>query len=203
MSWNPIWKFAAYAFFKLTGWELEGGKPEPKKFVMIAAPHTSNWDLPYMLATAIAADVDLRFMIKAEVIKGPVGWFLKKMGAMPIVRSERRSTVQQCVDHFNEAEELALSVPPEGTRKRVDFWKSGFYRIALDAKVPIMMGYLDYKTKRGSFGVPLMPTGDVTRDMDVIRDFYKDKTGKNPECFGPIVLEAELPERQPSQIAAG
>ena len=202
--WNPLWKFAAHAFFKLTGWELEGGKPEPKKYVMIAAPHTSNWDLPYMLATAIAADVDLHFMIKAEALKGPIGWVLRKLGAIPIVRSEKRSTVQQMVDRFNEADELALSVPPEGTRKRTECWKSGFYRIACDAKIPIMMGYLDYKRKRGSFGIPMMPTGDVTRDMDVLRDWYKDKTGKRPQCFGPVVLEAELAaQQQPPQIAAG
>jgi 1-acyl-sn-glycerol-3-phosphate acyltransferase len=204
MVWNPIWRFFARVFFKLTGWELDGGKPEPKKYVMIAAPHTSNWDLPYMLATAILADVDLKFMIKYEVIKGPMGWVLKKMGAIPIVRHEKRSTVQQMVDRFNESEELALSVPPEGTRKRTECWKSGFYRIAVEAKIPIMLGYLDYGRKRGSFGIPYVPTGDMTRDMDVIRDWYKDKTGHHPEMFGPIVLEAELAaQQQPPQIAAG
>jgi len=190
----------ARLFFWLTGWELDGGTPEPKKFVMIAAPHTSNWDLPYMLATAILADVDLSFMIKHSVFIGPLGWFLKRMGGIPIVRHEKRSMVQQMVDRFNACEALALSVPPEGTRKRMPHWKSGFYRIALEAKVPLMLGYLDYGRRRGSFGKPLWLTGDVKKDMDEIRAWYADKTGKNPDQFGPIVLEAEL--EQPAQTAA-
>jgi 1-acyl-sn-glycerol-3-phosphate acyltransferase len=201
--WSPFAKFLARSFLKLTGWQVDGGKPEPKKFVMIAAPHTSNWDLPYMLAVTVVCDVDLHFMIKYEALKGPVGWILKKLGAVPIVRHEKRSTVQQCVDRFNENEEFALSVPPEGTRKRVECWKSGFYRIALEAKVPIMLGYLDYGKKRGSFGIPFTPTGDVKRDMDEISAYYADKKGLIPENFGPIILEAELPQNQPPQIANG
>jgi 1-acyl-sn-glycerol-3-phosphate acyltransferase len=201
--WSPFWTWIARAFMRATGWELDGGKPEHKKYVMIAAPHTSNWDLPYMLAVAILADVDLKFMIKHSVMVGPVGWFLRKMGGIPIVRHEKRSTVQQMVDLFDSVDELALSVPPEGTRKRMPHWKSGFYRIALEAKVPLMLGFLDYGRKRGGFGRALMLTGDVKKDMDAVREWYADKTGLHHELFGPVVLETELPEAQAPGISAG
>lgn len=190
--WLALWRWSA----------APAPEPVPDRCVMIAAPHTSNWDLPYMLATAILADVNLQFMIKHSVFIGPFGWLLRRMGGIPIVRHEKRSMVQQMVDRFNEAPELALSVPPEGTRKRMPFWKSGFYRIALEAKVPLMLGYLDYGTKRGSFGRPLYLTGDVKRDMDEIRAYYADKRGLNHENFGPIVLESEL-EPAPQAAAGG
>lgn len=196
MVWSLPWRLLARFFFWITGWKLNGGKPEPKKYVMVAAPHTSNWDLPYMLATAILADVNLQFMIKHTVFVGPIGWFIKRMGGIPIVRHEKRSMVQQMVDRFNEADALALSVPPEGTRKRMPHWKSGFYRIALEAKIPLMLGYLDYGRKRGSFGRPMYLTGDVKKDMDEIRAYYADKRGLNHDQFGPILLEAELEQPQ-------
>ena len=203
MRWSLPWRLLARFFFWITGWKLDGGTPEPRKYVMIAAPHTSNWDLPYMLAVAILADVNLQFMIKHSVFIGPIGWWLKRMGGIPIVRHEKRSMVQQMVDRFNESEELALSVPPEGTRKRMPFWKSGFYRIALEAKIPLMLGYLDYGKRRGSFGRPMHLSGDITKDMDEIRAYYADKKGHNHELFGLIVLESELEAQRPQSAAGG
>ena len=199
--WSPFWKLFARVWLRIFRWKLVTGRPECRKFVMIAAPHTSNWDLPFMLAIAIAADVDLKFMIKHSAIKGPIGWFRLKMGAIPVVRHEKRNSVQQMADRFREADELALSVPPEGTRKRVEFWKSGFYRIAMEAQVPIVFGFLDFGKKQGGFGPAYMPTGDVKKDMDAIRAFYADKTGLYPKNFGPIVLESELDQAEAPRAA--
>jgi 1-acyl-sn-glycerol-3-phosphate acyltransferase len=185
-------RLVAKTALALTGWRAVIDEPLPARYVMIAAPHTSNWDLPYMLFVSRAVDVKLSFMVKHEIIAIPVlGWFLRYMGGIPIVRSEKRNMVQQMVDRFDAAQTLALAVQPEGTRRRVDHWKSGFYRIALGAGVPLVLGYLDFARRTGGFGRVYRLTGDPRMDMDVVRAFYADKRGKFPERFGPVGLEKE------------
>ncbi len=179
------------------GWKEEGElSPEPKA-VMIAAPHTTNWDLPLMLALAYVYGIEIKWMGKQSIFKPPFGWLMKAWGGVPIVRSERRNTVQQMCDLFEASEGLILMVPAEGTRGRVEYWKSGFYRIAEGADVPIILGYLDYARKRGGFGPALRPTGDISADMDVIRAFYADKKGKYPEKFAqPLLREEQAPNAE-------
>jgi 1-acyl-sn-glycerol-3-phosphate acyltransferase len=190
--WSPFWKFVSRVWLRVFGWRVDVRDPLPPRFVMVAAPHTTNWDLPFMLAMAIAADVKLRWMVKHTAFEVPLlGRFLASLGGMPIVRTERRNTTQQMVDLFGESERLALAVQPEGTRKLVPHWKSGFYRIAHGAGVPVVLGYLDYATRTGGFGPSFVLTGDLKKDMDVIREFYKDKKGKYPGLFGPVRLQDE------------
>ena len=184
--WFSIW------FLKLTGWELEGARPTDLRFVLIAAPHTSNWDLAYLLAMASVFDVKLCWMGKHALFHWPMGWFLRKVGGIPVVRHKAGNLVDQMAQVLRDADSLALVVPAEGTRGYVPYWKSGFYHIARAADVPIVMSYLDYSRKRGGFGPALLPTGDVRADMDEIREFYADKVGRYPDQFGAVRLKEEM-----------
>ena len=184
-------KLVARAFLALTGWEPEGQRPVFPRYVLIAAPHTSNWDLAYLLALAAIFDVRVSWLGKHTLFRGPLGWVMRRLGGIPVVRHERGDLVQAAARRFADAEELALVVPAEGTRSRAPCWKSGFYHIARTAGVPIVLGYLDYRRRRGGFGPGLVPTGDLGRDMDEIRKFYADKTGRHPEHFGPVRLREE------------
>ena len=186
-------RLLARAFLRATGWRPEGAPPKPHRFVLIAAPHTSNWDLAYLLALAEVYDLRISFMMKHTVFKGPFGPLFKSLGGIPIRRHLRESLVKQMVEAFAAHDEFVLVVPAEGTRDRVDSWKSGFYHIAREAGVPIVLGYLDYARKRGGFGPSVIPTGHYREDMDVIRDFYADKSGRYPELFAEPRIREEDP----------
>jgi 1-acyl-sn-glycerol-3-phosphate acyltransferase len=184
-------KAIARGFLKSTNWEPEGFRPAQPKFVLIAAPHTTNWDLAYLLAFAVIFDVRITWMGKHALFRPPLGWLMRAVGGMPVMRSKRGDLVEQLVREFATRETLALVVPAEGTRSYTSHWKSGFYHIASGANVPIVMGYLDYKRRRGGFGAALLPTGNLRADMDEIRDFYEDIVGKFPERFGRPQLKEE------------
>ena len=184
-------KLLARAFLWLTGWAPAGQKPAARRYVLIAAPHTSNWDLAYMLAIASTLEVKVAWMGKHQLFWGPMGTVMRKLGGVPVRRDRRNDLVSQMSDRIREADSIALTVPAEGTRGYVPHWKSGFYRIARRAEVPIVLGYLDYPHKRGGFGPELIPTGDVRQDMDEIRAFYADKRGRHPENEGEVRLKEE------------
>ena len=176
----------------MTGWQPEGERPRDRRFVLIAAPHTSNWDLVYLLALAEVFEVRVSWMGKDAIFRPPFGWLMRRLGGIPVVRQQRGNLVSQAAQRFATSRELALVVPAEGTRGAVEHWKSGFYHIARTADVPIVLGYLDYARRRGGFGPSLFATGDVRKDMDQIREFYADKTGKYPEQFAEPRLLEEL-----------
>jgi 1-acyl-sn-glycerol-3-phosphate acyltransferase len=184
-------KLLARLFLALTGWKTEGEGPTPRRFVLIAAPHTSNWDLAYLLAFAAVYDVKLSFMAKHTLFRWPMGPVMRLLGGVPIRRHRRENVVEQMAEILGRSEKLALTVPAEGTRAYSDHWKSGFYHIARMAEVPIVLSFLDYQRKRGGFGPEIVPSGDLRADMKVIRDFYADKKGRYPEKFGPVRLPEE------------
>ncbi|NOY69896.1 MAG: glycerol acyltransferase [Deltaproteobacteria bacterium] len=166
---------------KMLGWRTEGDPPDFPKYVLIAAPHTSNWDFFYTMLLAFIYRLNVYFMAKKELFRWPFGYGSKWLGMIPIDRSKAGNVVAQTIQAFEENERLIMVVPPSGTRKKVMAWKTGFYHIANGAKVPIVMGFVDYRRKTGGFGPSIMPTGDIDADMAVIKDFYKNVTGKNPE----------------------
>lgn len=184
-------KWIAHWFLRLGGWKIEGERPTHARFVLIAAPHTSNWDFPYMLAYAAVFDIKVSWLAKHSLFFPPVGWILRALGGIPVVRHRNSNVVGQMIEAFNDTKELALVVPTEGTRARAEYWKSGFYHIANGAGVPIVPSYLDFKHRCGGFGPALTPSGDLTADMDYFREFYGERTGKFPEDFGPIRLREE------------
>jgi 1-acyl-sn-glycerol-3-phosphate acyltransferase len=175
-------------FLGFYGWKTEGQLPEGKKFVIIAAPHTSNWDLPFMLAVSYVFGVRLSFLMKHTMFWGPFGPFFRWLGGIPVDRTARQNLVEQCVKILQEREELVLAIPPEGTRSKVRYWKTGFYWIANGAKVPILLGFLDYKRKVGGLGPTVFPSGDLNADLERIRGFYRDISGKHPSQMGEIEL---------------
>lgn len=169
------------AAYRLAGWKVTGEKPDAKKFVVIAAPHTSNWDLPFMLGVALYFRVRLHWMGKDSLFKPPFGFVLKWLGGIPIDRSKANNVVSQMVERFAAADELAVAIPPEGTRDKVRYWKTGFYNIAHGAGVPIALGFLDYDKKTGGIGMTLKTSGDYDKDLEIIKGFYAGVRGKHHE----------------------
>jgi 1-acyl-sn-glycerol-3-phosphate acyltransferase len=160
--------------------------------VLIAAPHTSNWDLPFMLATAYVMRARISWLGKHTIFKGPWGWLLRKLGGIPVDRRTPHSLVTQLAEQFKNRDDLILAVPPEGTRSKAKLWKSGFYHIATESRVPIGLGYLDYSRKLCGLGMFVEPTQNVNEDMDRIRDFYQDIRGKHPQLESEPRLREEL-----------
>ena len=178
------------AILKVSGWKAIPGSPHAGSYVIIAAPHTTNWDLVYMLAIAFVLRIDVRWMGKQKLFDPPLGWLTGRLGGIAIDRSRATGVVSQMAEAL-QSETMALAVPPSGTRSRREYWKSGFYHIANEAQVPIACGFLDYSRKEGGFGPNILPTGDVTADMDRIRAFYAEKQGKFPEMQTRIRLKEE------------
>lgn len=179
-------------WFKMKGWKVgETIPPEVKKCIVIAAPHTSNWDFVYALGAYKILGLPVNYIAKKELFKLPFSILFKATGGIPVDRSASHNFVDAIVSMFHQKERLYLLMAAEGTRKRVTKWKSGFYYAAMGAGVPIMMGYLDYRTKTAGFGYVLYPTGNKEQDMAKIRQFYADKTGKNPELFNPDAVRLD------------
>lgn len=182
----------------MVGWKPSGARPDVGRCVVIAAPHTTNWDFPLLLIFAAYFDFEINWIGKHSLFRPPMGFFMRAVGGIPVVRHKRGNRVASLAASFDEQQqqgkELHLIVPAEGTRSRSDYWKSGFYHIATTAQVPIVLSFLDYTKKEGGFGPAIQASGDVRKDMDQIRDFYGDIQGKYPECFSPIRLREEAGE---------
>lgn len=174
-------RWISLAYLKLFGWRYEGQKPEIPKYVMIAAPHTTNWDFPITMFIAFALNLKVYWMGKDKLFKWPYGPIMRWLGGIPVNRSKSNNVVAQTIDVFDSHEQMVIIIPPEGTRGKVAYWKTGFYHIAHGARVPIMLGYVDYGRKAGGIGPIVMPTGNIEEDMETIRAFYSGVTAKYPE----------------------
>lgn len=188
-------KLIGKTYLKTFGWESVGPMPEDlNKGVFIAAPHTSNWDLPLMLAVAFELEADLSWIGKHTLFEGPFGEFFKRLGGIPVDRRSRNNAVEQIAEEIRKRDRIFLSIAPEGTRSLTEYWKSGFYYIAKTANVPIICGFLDYKTKTGGVGRVIDSQRPIGVVMDEVREFYKDMQGYRQEWFGPIQLREEADE---------
>ena len=176
-------KFLSHIIFKTYGWKVVGRIPASvPKCIMIAAPHTSNWDFLFARCAFYIMGVDLRFTIKKEALNWPIlGPWIKYMGALPVDRSKNNSLVQAMVDIFNQNEKMVIMITPEGTRKYQPRWRRCFYHAAVGAHVPISLGYLEYAKKEAGVGPMFYPTGNIEQDIEAIQAFYRTKTGKYPE----------------------
>ncbi|MFT4970780.1 MAG: 1-acyl-sn-glycerol-3-phosphate acyltransferase [Chitinophagales bacterium] len=180
----------ARLFMFLMGWKVNNNVPEgADRCVMIASPHTSNWDFPIAKSAYSMLKIPLRFTIKDSWFRFPFNLLFGRMGGIPINRrprkegEERPSTVQAMAELFKKHDRISVMVTPEGTRSYREEWKSGFYHVATMAKVPIALGYLDYKNKVAGVGKIIHPSGDMAADMKIIMEFYKDITPEHPEKF--------------------
>lgn len=161
------------------GWRMAGALPDVGKLVLIAAPHSSWWDGVWGLLLKIALGIDIAFMGKRELFRGPLGWLLRRLGGVPIERHATHGVVEQMVARFRASPRLWLGIAPEGTRKRVAQWRTGFWHIARAAGVPILPVYFDYRTKTIGIG-PLFPPGeDLDADLAALRAFYRPYRGRH------------------------
>ena len=186
-----ITRWSCENLLKISGWTLDKTNPPVTNCVVIAAPHTSNWDFILMLLFAGAFGLKISWMGKSNLFIKPFGYLLRLMGGISINRSKKNQIVDNMISLFSQRENFLLVVPVEGTRARANFWKSGFYHIAKGANVPILPTFLDYGNKRGGFGVPIITTDNLLSDMQKIRDFYAPFKGKFPRNSGPVKLQEE------------
>ena len=174
---RPLYKF----FFKLSGWKIKGDVPAVDKYVMIVAPHTSNMDFMVGLAARSILRLDTKYLGKKELFRFPFGWFFRYLGGYPVDRSRHTNMVEEVVKIFESHKKFSICIAPEGTRKYVKEWKTGFYQIALKARVPIVVVGFDYLEKEVSIAPLFFPTGNMEVDLEKIKQHYKSISGKYPE----------------------
>lgn len=185
---SPVSQRLAHFILRLIGWRTHAIRPHTSHYVIIGAPHTSNWDFGLMLLLMAAEQLPIRFLGKDSLFRGPLGPLMRSLGGIPVNRRERTNLVDQIAAKFEEYDDLIIGIAPEGTRRKTSHWKTGFYYIALKAKVPIAMAYLDYGNKIIGVGPNFMPSGDLKADFEIIRDFYTGIVGKNPKHQGKIEI---------------
>jgi 1-acyl-sn-glycerol-3-phosphate acyltransferase len=165
------------------GWRVEGEVPDVRKMVLIVAPHTSNWDFLTGLWVKLAMQIGGRFVGKHTLFRWPFGVFMRWLGGVPVNRSAAAGFVDEAARVVREADRMTLVIAPEGTRKRRPQWKSGFYRVAVEAGVPILLVAFDYSRKAVVFGPLVTPTGDYEKDLALIRSHYRAEMGAKPENY--------------------
>lgn len=181
--------------YRARGWKAVGQPPESRRCIIIAAPHTSNWDFVNYLG--LTADIGIRthFMAKLSLFRWPLGGFMRQMGGVAIDRRQSANVVQVMVDEFARRREFMLTVAPEGTRGKAQKWRTGFYQIAMAAQVPMVVGFMDYAKRTGGLGPSIWPTGDFRADMARIYEVYRNCTARFPErtaqSFEDIIGDAE------------
>lgn len=181
----------ARAILRLKSWRLDVNLPVERKYVLVGAPHTSNWDFLYTMLLKYATGIKLHWIGKDTLFRGPMGSVMRALGGIPVKRHSNNNFVQQIVDTFNRVEELVVAISPEGTRSNTKYWRTGFYYIALGAGVPIALGFVDYREKVVGIGPALIPSGDIRADFNDIKEFYAGKTGKYPDKQGAIEIRPE------------
>jgi len=178
---------------KMMGWKLTGQVPKNlKRYVLIAAPHTSNFDFFLALPSLLGLGIKGKYLIKKELFWFPLSVFLKWTGGIPVDRKNKtQEFVEQLEDLMNSNEEFAILFTPEGTRSRVDKWKTGFHRVAKSCDIPILLAFADYEKKEVHCGEILTPTDDLKADLEKLEAYYKNRVGKFPEQFNPEFYERD------------
>ena len=177
---SGVFHIFARIMMRLAGWRVEGSLPDLPKYVLIGAPHTSNWDFILFLGIIFSLRANVRFMGKAELFRFPVGWFFRYCGGIPVDRKKSTGLVDQMVDAAKQADHFILTIAPEGTRHQVIEWKRGFYHIAKGAGIPVVMAVVDGRHKRVGVGQVFQPTDDIEADMKSIQGFFEGMVGINP-----------------------
>ncbi len=182
-------------FFKFRGWKIKGQIPaDIHKCVIIAAPHTSNWDFVFSLGALHILGYKVNYMVKQELFVFPFSILLKKSGGIAVDRKKNNNVVDEMVDKIKQTDNIFLMLSAEGTRKRVDKWKSGFYYVAQRANVPVCTGFLDYAKKEAGFGPVINITGNLEQDLAKIKAFYSTITPQNPDNFNPDGIKINPPK---------
>lgn len=178
---NPLIEWVGRTALKLMGWRIEGELPRLDKFVAIGAHHTSNWDFVIFIALKFVLRLNARWFGKHSIFRWPFGGLMRSWGGIPIQRHLSLNMVEQAIQGFRDNREFILVLSPEGTRRKVERWKMGFYHIAQGAGVPIVPGALDFANRRVVIGAPFQPTGDAEADLQVLLAFFRPYVPKKPE----------------------
>lgn len=181
---NPLERFIRWlliGWFRRSGWTISGSLPPDRKFVIMGASHTSNWDFLVFLGAVHAIGRQIRFIGKHSLFKWPMGGFMRALGGVPVDRRAPQDLVSQIVAQFDANDDFILVIAPEGTRSATKKWKTGFYQIALKAGVPIVCAGPDYPSKRGVFGPVIRPTGDYEKDLKPAFAFFRTLVPRHPE----------------------
>ena len=171
---------------RLGGWRIVGRLPDVPRYVLIVAPHTSNWDFFVGLAAKFALGLKAAWLGKHTLFRGPIGWMLRGLGGIPVDRSRPDGTVEAVLAQMQGSERFILALAPEGTRRRIEGWKSGFHRIAVAAGVPILPVSFDWSSRTIDLGTPFLPNGDPASDIPRLRALYRKDMAKHPEYFADI-----------------
>ena len=180
-------KLLSKFIFWISGWKVVGEREFPDKCLVISAPHTSNWDFPVGRCFTYIIGIVPKYLIKGELFLPVLGTLIKWNGGIPVYRNSKNNVVNQISELFNLKEKFIIGISPEGTRKRVDSWKTGFYHISVKANVPILLVKMDYKNKEIGIIDTLKPTGNLEEDFYFIQEKYKDIIGKIPENYNPKI----------------
>jgi 1-acyl-sn-glycerol-3-phosphate acyltransferase len=189
---TPMMRFCRF-ILGLFGWRVVRNLPPTNKFVMVGAWHTSNWDFPLAVLAMGGMGIKLNFIGKQSLVNGPFGWVMKRLGVIGVDRAKTKNFTQKVAELYKTMDELRVVVPAEGTRSKAEYWRTGFYYIALEAKVPLAFSFLDAATKIIGIDGYFMPTGNRDEDLQKVIDFYKDKRGLKPE------RQAEIKFRPPEE----
>ena len=187
---NPLAQLLGQLVLSVFGWRKAGQVPSARHIVIIAAPHTTNWDFIFLLAAAYSFGISVNWLGKDSLFRSSLGPILRFLGGVPVDRSKRNNLVQSLSAQIEHGSGIALVIPPSGTRRKTEHWKSGFYRIAEAAQIPLVCGYLDYQKKEAGLGLAFLPS-DLSRAMNRIREFYEPIVGKYPENKSRIRLREE------------
>jgi 1-acyl-sn-glycerol-3-phosphate acyltransferase len=188
---NPLIQFLANGILKLIGWRVVGVFPDIPKFVLVGAPHTSNWDFPLALLLMYATGVRFKWIGKDSLFRPPFDKLFRRLGGIPVRRDRSSNFVSQIIEAFDHSKRLIIAIAPEGTRSKIAYWKTGFYYMALGAKVPLVLGFIDYGRRQVGVGPFFYPSGNIRSDFCRLRDFYADITGLYPEKQGAIEISSE------------
>lgn len=180
---NSFSRWIGQSVLRLFGWKLDIVLPNQPKMVVIAAPHTSNWDFVFGLAAVLALQIRLHWFGKHTIFREPFKGLLIKLGGIPIDRTASIGVVEQTTQQFRQKSRLLIGLAPEGTRSLAPKWKSGFYQIANAAQVPILVAYLDYRRKVIGLGPLIHPSGDYAADLEKIQSFYRGVAPRRPGHF--------------------
>lgn len=195
-----FWYLVAKWYARLTGWKIIGELPKEKKCIGIIAPHTSNWDVFFCYVIANNFRIKSNWLAKHTLLRPPLGWLLRPLGALPVDRSAPHGVVGECVRILGEMDAVYLAIAPEGTRHKTDHWKTGFYQISEQSGVPYVCMIIDYGKKECGFGPVLYPTGDMEADFQRVWDVYRDVTPLHPKNRSEMRLK-HLPRARAAEAS--
>ncbi|MET1255606.1 lysophospholipid acyltransferase family protein [Aliikangiella maris] len=188
-------RFAKW-ILNIRGWQIVGQPPQVNHYVIIGAPHTSNWDFYYFILLKFYFRLKVSFFGKRSIFFWPLGPLLVRLGGIPVDRSKSHNLVDAIVSEFQNSQQLIVAIAPEGTRAYREYWKSGFYHIAVQADVPVQICFIDSARQEVGFGPLIQLSGNIEQDLTKFKAFYQDKKGINPAFFGKIVFKSETNEFQ-------